>query len=104
MSDKESEHDPSEIKESLNDIVQKLEQGVASSSSWDESIEENKKEWEQLKSRIQQCQRELKQLVTDKKAGLIGTDEFNEKYPRLQDELTKLETTIYNMKLGTDIK
>jgi len=104
LSDKESEHDPSEIKESLNDIVQKLEQGVASSSSWDESIEENKKEWEQLKSRIQQCQRELKQLVTDKKAGLIGTDEFNEKYPRLQDELTKLETTIYNMKLGTDIK
>ena len=49
-------------------------------------------------------QRALKQLVTDKKAGLIGSDEFEEKYPKLQDELTELETTIYNMKLGTDVK
>ena len=104
LSDKESKHDPAEIKESLDDIVHKLDQGPASSSSWNKSIEENKEEWEQLKRRIQQCQRELKQLVTDKKAGLIGSDEFDEKYPRLQDELTELETAIYNMKLGTDVK
>lgn len=104
MSGKESKQDPAEIKESLDDIVKKLGQGTASSSSWNKSIEENKEEWEQLKSRIQQCQRELKQLVTDKKAGLISSDEFDEKYPRLQDELTELETAVYNMKLGTDIK
>lgn len=104
LSDKESKRDPVEIKESLDDIVQKLDQGTASSSSWNESVGANKEEWERLKSRIQHCQRELKQLVTDKKAGLIGSDEFDEKYPRLQDELTELETTIYNMKLGTDIK
>ena len=104
MSDKESKRDPVEIKESLDEIVQKLDQGTASSSSWNESIEENKEAWEQLKRRIQQCQRELKQLVTDKKAGLIGSDEFDEKYPKLQDELTELETAIYNMRLGTDVK
>lgn len=104
LSKKESKRDPAEIKESLDEIVQKLDQGPASSSSWNESIEENKEEWEQLKKRMQQCQRELKQLVTDKKAGLIGSDEFDEKYPKLQDELTKLETAIYNMKLGTHVK
>ena len=104
LSDKESKRDPAQIKESLDDIVQKMDQGTASSSSWNESVEEHKEEWEQLKKRIQQCQRELKQLVTDKKAGLIGSDEFEEKYPKLQDELTKLETVIYNMRLGTDVK
>jgi len=104
LSDKESKRDPAEIKESLDDIVQKLDQGAAASSRWNESVEENKEEWEQLKIRIQQCQRELKQLVNDKKAGLIGSDEFDEKYPKLQDELTELETAIYNLKLGTDIK
>ena len=104
MSKRESTSDPTEIKDSLDDLVQKLDQGKASSSSWNESLGENKEEWEQLKNKIKQCQRALKQLVTDKKAGLIGSDEFEEKYPKLQDELTELETTIYNMRLGTDVK
>ena len=104
LSERESTSDPAEIKESLDDLVQKLDQGKKSSSSWNESLVENKEEWEQLKNKIQQCQRALKQLVTDKKAGLIGSGEFEEKYPKLQDELTELETAIYNMRLGTDVK
>ncbi|TFG98253.1 hypothetical protein E4H12_06635 [Candidatus Thorarchaeota archaeon] len=104
MSEREATSDPVDIKESLDDIVQKLDQGKTSRSNWIESIDANKEEWERLKSRIQQCQRALKQLVTDKKAGLIGTVEFEKQYPKLQDELTELETTIYNMRLGTDIK
>lgn len=67
-------------------------------------MDANKEEWGQLKEKIQQCQRALKQLVTDKKAGLIGSVEFEEKYPKLQDELTELETKVYNMRLGTDVK
>lgn len=104
MSERESTSDPVDIKESLDDLVQKLDQGTTSSSNWTESTDANKEEWEQLKSKIQQCQRALKQLVTDKKAGLIGSDEFERKYPKLQDELTELETAIYNMKLGTNVK
>ena len=104
MSERESTSDPVEIKESLDDLVQKLDPGQASSSSWSESMDVNKEEWEQLKNRIQQCQRALKQLVTDKKAGLIGSTEFEEKYPKLQDELAELETKVYNMRLGTDVK
>jgi Spy/CpxP family protein refolding chaperone len=104
MSERESTSDPVDIKESLDDIVQKLERGTTSSSNWNESTDANKEAWEQLKNKIQQCQRALKQLVTDKKAGLIGADEFDRQYPKLQDELTELETAVYNMKLGTDVK
>jgi len=104
LSERESTSDPVEIKESLDDLVQKLDPGKTSSSSWSESMDVNKEEWEQLKNRIQQCQRALKQLVVDKKAGLIGSVEFEEKYPKLQDELTELETKVYNMRLGTDVK
>ncbi|GAG85321.1 unnamed protein product [marine sediment metagenome] len=55
-------------------------------------------------NKIQERQRTLKQLVTNKKAGLVGIDEFETRYRKLQDELTELETIIYNMKLGTDVK
>ncbi|MBN2229464.1 MAG: hypothetical protein JW779_07690 [Candidatus Thorarchaeota archaeon] len=101
---KHETRDPKEIRESLDDLVDKLNQDTDSSESWNESVASNKEEWESLKIRIGERQRELKQLVTDKKAGLIGIDEFNEKYHRLQDELTELETTVYNMRLGTHVE
>ena len=47
---------------------------------------------------------EKNSAVSDKKAGLIGSTEFEEKYPKLQDELAELETKVYNMRLGTDVK
>ncbi len=104
MSKRESTSDPADIKESLDELVQKLDPGKTSSSSWDESLDNNKEEWEQLKRKIRERQRELKHLVTAVKYGLIGRDEFQERYPKLQDELAELETAIYNMKLGTDVK
>jgi len=67
-------------------------------------MDDNKEEWERLKRKVREHQRALKDLVTAVKAGLIGRDEFQEKYPKLQDELTELETKIYNMRLGTDVK
>ncbi len=104
MSKRESTRNPADIKESLDELVHKLDQDKSSSSSWSHSIAANKEEWEQLKIKIQERQRALKQLVTNKKAGLIGVDEFEKRYRKLQDELTELETFVYNMKLGTDIK
>ena len=104
MSKRESTSDPADIKESLDELVHKLDQGKSSSSSWSDLIGTNKEEWEQLKIKIQERQRALKQLVTDKKAGLVGIDDFETRYRKLQDELTELETIVYNMKLGTDVK
>lgn len=104
MSERESTSDPADIKESLDELIHKLDQGKSSSSSWSDSIGANKEEWERLKKKIQERQRALKQLVTDKKAGLVGITEFETRYRKLQDELTELETTVYNMKLGTDVR
>jgi len=104
LSERESTSDPADIKESLDELVHKLDQGKSSSSSWSDSIGANKEEWERLKKNIQERQKALKQLVTEKKAGLVGIAEFETRYQKLQDELTELETTVYNMRLGTDVK
>ena len=104
MTEHESKKDPSKIKESLDDIVHKLEQDSSSSTSWGEFVTSNKEDWEHIKSQIQERQRALKQLVTDKKAGLVGIDEFETKYRKLQDELAELEIAVYNRRLGTNVK
>jgi len=106
LSKRESEKSskPETIKKSLDDIVQKLDQDADASKSWSSSITSNKEEWEKLKKNIHDRQKALKQLVTDKKAGIIGIDEFDEKYKKLQDELTELEFAVYNMRLGTKVQ
>ncbi|MFW9844266.1 MAG: hypothetical protein ACFFEV_06810 [Candidatus Thorarchaeota archaeon] len=104
MNERESKGDPAEIKESLDDLVQKLDPGKKSSSSWSESMDENKEEWERLKRKIRERQSALKELVTAMKAGLISRDEFQERYPKLQDELSELEEAVYNLRLGTHVK
>ncbi len=104
LSKRESKKEPAKIKESLDDLVQKLEQDSSSSTSWNDSVASNREDWEHIKSQIHERQRALKQLVTNKKAGLVGVDEFEEKYRKLQDELAELETAIYNLRLGTDVK
>jgi chromosome segregation ATPase len=104
LSERESTSDPTDIKDSLDDLVQKLDPGKSSSSRWSDSLDDNKEEWEELKRKIRERQRALKELVTSMKAGLIGRDEFQERYPKLQDELTELETALYNIRLGTDVK
>lgn len=95
---------PKEIKESLDDVVHKLEQDASSSESWGASVSGHKREWEELKRKIKERQRALKALVMEKKAGTVGQDEFDRKYRVLQDELTELEFEVYNLRLGTDVK
>ena len=95
--------DSEEIKKSLDDVVHKLDQDAEASESWKKSVTTKKEEWEDLKKQIHERQKALKQLVSDKKAGIIGQDEFDKKYRILQDELTELEFTVYNMRLGTNV-
>jgi chromosome segregation ATPase len=104
LNEKQSRKDPSKIKESLDSLVHNLEQDSSASTSWGESITSNKEKWELIKRQIHERQKALKQLVTDKKAGLIGADEFDRKYHKLQDELVELETAIYNLRLGTNVE
>lgn len=99
-----SEKSGEDIKRDLDEIITKLDQSAKSSEAWDTSVSENPEEWKRLKREISEKQRALKQLVTDKKAGLIGSEEFDVKYRELQDELTQLESVVYNMKLGTHVE
>ncbi len=99
----EKERDPSKIKRSLDDAVHKLDQEPSSSESWGETLSQNREEWEELKRKIKERQRALKALVREKRAGTIGTEEFDRNYKALQDELTELEFEVYNMRLGTDL-
>ncbi|UCH04660.1 MAG: hypothetical protein JSW05_00415 [Candidatus Thorarchaeota archaeon] len=100
----EEQKDPASIKESLDDVVDKLEQDQKSSESWGTSIKSNRERWEVLKKKIRERQSELKRLVVEKKAGTIGKSEFEERYRRIQDELTELEFEVYNLRLGTSVK
>jgi hypothetical protein len=93
-----------DIKKSLDDVVHKLEQTSESSEKWGDSVEAQRDSWSDLKEKIRARQRELKQLVMDKKAGMVGPEEFDTRYRVLQDELTELEFQVYNMRLGTKIK
>ncbi|MGD9397902.1 MAG: hypothetical protein PVJ05_15805 [Candidatus Thorarchaeota archaeon] len=106
MSKRESEESsrPEDIKKSLDEIVKKLDQDAESSRNWESSVESKRDEWEELKKKIHERQKALKQLVADKKAGIIGVDEFDTKYKILQDELTELEFVVYNMRLGTNVQ
>ncbi|MFW9786289.1 MAG: hypothetical protein ACFFE2_02060 [Candidatus Thorarchaeota archaeon] len=106
MDERESEetNNPDEIKKSLDDIVKKLDQDSNASKSWGASVSSHRDEWEELKTKIHDRQKALKQLVADKRAGIIGIDEFNEKYKKIQDELTELEFAVYNMRLGTKVQ
>lgn len=98
------EKDSESIKKSLDDTVHKLEQDQSSSKSWGSTMAGNREQWDELKSKIKERQRALKELVQEKKSGSIGSDEFESKFRKLQDELTELEFQVYNMRLGTDIR
>ena len=99
--DKESRK---KMKQSLDGIVQKLEQSPTGSDSWKGSITSNQEEWNRLKAQIAEKQKELKTLVTEKKAGRVGVSEFEKLSRELQDELTDLEFAVYNLRLGTNVE
>jgi chromosome segregation ATPase len=102
--EKQKESSTDEIKKSLDEVVQKLEQTPTSSDSWGSTMSDNREEWDQIKSKIHERQKALKALVREKKAGTIGSEEFDKQYRKLQDELTELEFKVYNLRLGTNIE
>ncbi|MHA1576312.1 MAG: hypothetical protein ACTSU3_03015 [Candidatus Thorarchaeota archaeon] len=102
--DKPQESDTEKIKESLDDVVTKLEASSESSKSWARTMSSNPEAWKEIKAKIHDRQKALKELVREKKAGSIGSDEFDERFRKLQDELTELEFKVYNLRLGTNIE
>ncbi len=102
--EEEQKKAPEEIKKSLDDLVSKLDASKSSSESWDNATSQNRERWEELKGMIHERQKALKDLVREKKVGIIGESEFQEKYKKLQDELTQLEFRVYNLRLGTSVE
>ena len=102
--DKKKEGNPGEIKKSLDEVVKKLETAPSTSESWGSTMSRNREAWEKIKSQIHFRQKALKALVHEKKAGSIGSDEFEKRYREIQDELTALEFKVYNLRLGTNIE
>ncbi len=96
--------DPERIRESLDEVVRKLEPETGSSGSWDTTVKTRRERWEELKREIGKRQKALKELVMQKRAGMVGPEEFERRYSILQDELTALEFEVYNMRLGTHVK
>ncbi len=95
---------PETLKKSLDDVVQKLDQDSQSSQSWGKSVWSDPEKWDELKKNIQERQKELKRLVAERRAGTMSQEEFDERYRTIQDELTKLEFQVYNLRLGTSIE
>ena len=104
LTNPEKDNDPQTIKKSLDELVHKLEPDSKTSKSWSDTMDNNREEWEKLKQQILDRQKALKELVQEKKAGSIGSEEFKKKYRVIQDELTQLEFEVYNLRLGTDVK
>jgi len=102
--EKQDEGDSEKIKKSLDEVVTKLESGSTSSESWARTMASNPEAWKEIKAKIHDRQKALKTLVRDKKAGSIGSDEFDKRFRELQDELTELEFKVYNLRLGTNIE
>ncbi len=102
--EKKKEGKSGEIKKSLDEVVEKLEQSPSGSESWGSTMSSNREVWEKIKSQIHDRQKALKTLVREKKAGSIGSEEFEKRYRELQDELTELEFKVYNLRLGTNIE
>ena len=102
--DKKKEGASDEVKKSLDEVVAKLEQAPTASDSWGTTMSDNRETWDEIKSKIRDRQKALKTLVREKKAGTIGSEEFDREYRKLQDELTELEFKVYNLRLGTNIE
>ena len=100
----EKEKDPDSVRESLDEVVEKLDQTSSSSQQWGKTMTTNRERWEELKAQVHGRQKRLKALVLEKKAGNIGQEEFDEKYHKIQKELTALEFQIYNLRLGTEVE
>lgn len=100
----EKEKDPDSVRDSLDEVVEKLNQTSSASQQWGKTMSTNRERWEELKAQVHSRQKRLKELVLEKKAGNIGQEEFDEKYQKIQKELTSLEFQIYNLRLGTEVE
>ncbi|MFX0133608.1 MAG: hypothetical protein ACFFDN_08190 [Candidatus Hodarchaeota archaeon] len=91
-----------EKKEKINEIIKQLEKTKdKDSAEWKKITTEHKEEFEKIKKKYREKQNELRQLIQDKKRGIVKGEEFDIKLNELQDELTELEFKIYKMRIGS---
>ncbi|MFX1293536.1 MAG: hypothetical protein ACFFD2_01570 [Promethearchaeota archaeon] len=68
-------------------------------SKWKQIVEENKAEFNELKIKIKQKQKELADLVRKRKAITITNEQFNNQIEKIQQELYELESKILKLRL-----
>ncbi len=90
-----------EEKEKLNKIIKQLEKTKdKDSNDWKKITTEHKEEFEVIKKSYREKQNELRQLIQDKKTGIVMGEEFDKRLDELQNELTELEFKIYKLRIG----
>ncbi len=67
--------------------------------NWKQIIDQNKEEFERIKTKIRQKQDDLTSLVRKKNALMIKKEEFEEQTKIIQQELYDLEAKILKMRL-----
>lgn len=91
-----------EEKKKLNKIIKQLEKTKdKDSKDWKKITTEHKEEFEVIKKSYREKQNELRQLIQDKKTGIVIGEEFDKRLDKLQNELTELEFKIYKLRIGS---
>lgn len=84
-------------KKKLEKLLENLEANQG--ENWKQIIDQNKEEFERIKTKIRQKQDDLTSLVRKKNALMIKKEEFEEQTKIIQQELYDLEAKILKMRL-----
>jgi len=84
-------------KKKLEKLLENLE--ATQGENWKQIVDQNKEEFEGIKTKIRQKQDELTSLVRKKNTLMIKNEEFEEQTKIIQQELYDLEARILKMRL-----
>ena len=84
-------------KKKLEKLLENLE--ATQGENWKQIVDQNKEEFEGIKTKIRQKQDELTSLVRKKNTLMIKNEEFEEQTEIIQQELYDLEARILKMRL-----
>jgi TPP-dependent trihydroxycyclohexane-1,2-dione (THcHDO) dehydratase len=84
-------------KKKLEKLLENLE--ATQGENWKQIVDQNKEEFESIKTKIRQKQDELTSLVRKKNTLMIKNEEFEEQTKIIQQELYDLEARILKMRL-----
>lgn len=84
-------------KKKLEKLLENLE--ATQGANWKQVVDQNKEEFESIKTKIRQKQDELTSLVRKKNTLMMKNEEFEEQTKVIQQELYDLEARILKMRL-----